>query len=93
MIGYYCPAKNSSISSRGRQGTVNAIPERWVSVEVVADHLGVAKESIYRWIEGRSLPAHRIGRLWKFKLSEVDEWVRAGSAVLPGDTEPNRRTE
>ena len=26
------------------------------------------------------LPAHKIGRLWKFKLSEVDEWVRAEGA-------------
>jgi len=54
--------------------------EPWTSVDDVAKHLGVAKDSIYRWIEGRSLPAHRIGRLWKFKISEVDEWVRAGGA-------------
>lgn len=54
--------------------------EPWVSVEDVAAHLGVARDSVYRWIEGRGLPAHKIGRLWKFKLSEVDEWVRAGGA-------------
>ncbi|MCY1076839.1 helix-turn-helix domain-containing protein [Archangium lansingense] len=54
--------------------------EPWASVEDVAKRLGVAKDSVYRWIEARKLPAHRIGRLWKFKLSEVDEWVRAGGA-------------
>jgi excisionase family DNA binding protein len=54
--------------------------EPWVSVDGVASHLGVAKDSIYRWIERRKLPAHKIGRIWKFKLSEVDNWVRAGSA-------------
>ena len=54
--------------------------EPWVSVDVVADHLGVAKDSVYRWIEQKSLPAHRVGRLWKFKVSEVDEWVREGGA-------------
>ncbi|MCZ8129893.1 MAG: helix-turn-helix domain-containing protein [Steroidobacteraceae bacterium] len=54
--------------------------EPWASVDDVAKHLGVAKDSVYRWIENRSLPAHKIGRLWKFKLSEVDEWVRAGGA-------------
>jgi excisionase family DNA binding protein len=54
--------------------------EPWASVDEVAKHLGVAKDSIYRWIEARALPAHKIGRLWKFKLSEVDEWVRAGGA-------------
>lgn len=56
--------------------------ERWVSVEVVADHLGVAKDSIYRWVEARGLPAHRIGRLLKFRLTEVDEWVRTGGVTL-----------
>ena len=58
--------------------------EPWVSVDDVAKHLGVAKDSVYRWIETRHLPAHKIGRLWKFKLSEVDEWVRSeGTAEDP----------
>jgi excisionase family DNA binding protein len=62
--------------------------EPWVSVDDVATHLGVAKDSIYRWIEHRGLPAHKIGRLWKFKLSEVDDWVRAGGADAPQASKP-----
>ncbi len=27
------------------------------------------------------VPAHRMGRLWKFKKDEVDEWVKAGGAA------------
>lgn len=50
--------------------------ERWVGVEDVAAHLGVAKDSVYRWIDEKGLPAHRVGRLFRFKLSEIDEWVR-----------------
>lgn len=60
--------------------------EPWVSVEDVAKHLGIAKDSVYRWIERKGLPAHRMGRLWKFKISEVDEWVRQGGAG-PDDDE------
>jgi excisionase family DNA binding protein len=55
------------------------LEERWVGAEDVAAHLGVAKDSIYRWIEKRGLPAHRVGRLLRFKLSEIDEWVRRDS--------------
>jgi excisionase family DNA binding protein len=66
-----------SALSRGRDPMTT---EPWVSVKDAAKHLGVAKDSMYRWIEARNLPAHKIGRLWKFKLSEVDEWVRAGGA-------------
>jgi len=52
--------------------------ERWVSVEEISKHLGVTKDTVYRWIENRRLPAHKIGRLWKFKLTDVDNWVRVG---------------
>ena len=54
--------------------------EPWVSVEHIAEHLGVTRDSIYRWIDRKGLPAHRVGRLWKFQQSEVDAWVRAGGA-------------
>lgn len=54
--------------------------EPWVSVDDVVKHLGVARDSVYRWIERKGLPAHKVGRIWKFKLSEVDAWVRAGGA-------------
>jgi excisionase family DNA binding protein len=66
--------------------------EPCASVEDVAKHLGVAKDSVYRWIEARSLPAHKNGRLWKFKRSEVDERVRAGGADADdGDDEGGAR--
>ena len=55
--------------------------EPWVSVDDVASNLGVAKDSVYRWIFGRGLPAHKIGRLLKFKLSEIDAWVRDGGSA------------
>lgn len=54
--------------------------EPWVSVDAVAAYLGVRKDSIYRWIDRRGLPARKIGKLWKLKLSEVDGWVRTGHA-------------
>jgi len=61
------------------------MPEPWVSVDEVAAHLGVAKDSVYRWIETKGLPARKLGRLWKFKISEVDEWVRQGGAGPEGN--------
>ena len=33
-----------------------------------------------KWIDKHGMPAHRMGRLWKFKKDEVDEWVKAGGA-------------
>ena len=50
----------------------------WVDITVVAAHLEVTKDSIYRWVAAKGFPAHRVGRLLRFRLSEVDEWVKAG---------------
>ena len=54
--------------------------EPWMSVDQIAEHLGVTRDSIYRWIDRKGLPAHRVGRLWKFQVSEVDDWLRYGGA-------------
>lgn len=55
--------------------------EPWYSLEEISRHLGVSKETIYRWLERRIIPAHRMGKLWKFKPSEVDQWVKDGGAA------------
>lgn len=54
---------------------------RWRSAEEIAGYLGVSKDTIYAWINKRNMPAHRIGRLWKFKTDEVDNWIRSGGAA------------
>lgn len=55
-------------------------PERWVSLQEICDHLGVKRYTVMKWIAQKNMPAVKVGRLWKFKISEVDEWVRAGGA-------------
>ena len=54
--------------------------ERWLSADDIAAHLGVMKDTIYAWIAEKDMPAHKVGRLWKFQTSEIDEWVRGGRA-------------
>ena len=61
------------------------VQEPWVSVDVVARHLGIARDTVYRWIDSKGLPAPRIGRLWKFKITRIDKWVETGSA---GERQP-----
>ncbi|GIO38960.1 helix-turn-helix domain-containing protein [Paenibacillus antibioticophila] len=54
--------------------------EKWSSLEEVADYLGVNKDTIRNWIKNHNIPACRVGKLWRFKLSEVDEWVKSGKS-------------
>lgn len=67
--------------------------DRWMSVEEIASYLGVSKDTIYGWIAKREMPAHKVGRLWKFKSDEVDTWVRAGKASDEGDEHSVRDTQ
>lgn len=60
---------------------------RWLSVDEIGKYLGVSSDTIYRWIAGRGMPAHKVGRLWKFKTDEVDEWVKAGGAAADKNNE------
>ena len=55
--------------------------DRWLSVEEMAEYLGVSKDTIYAWREKKGLPAHRIGRFWKFKADVVDEWIKSGGSA------------
>ncbi len=66
--------------------------EGWVGIVEVATHLQVAKDSIYRWVDSKGFPAHRVGRLLRFRLSEVDEWVKK-SGRNDSQTRPSRRTK
>lgn len=54
--------------------------DRWLSVEEIADYLGVKRDTVYKWIERKKMPAHKVGSLWKFKREEIDAWVRSGES-------------
>lgn len=56
-------------------------PEPWVNTKKIAEHMGVTVETVRKWIKLEKIPCHRIGKLWKFQISEVDEWVKSGQAV------------
>jgi excisionase family DNA binding protein len=65
--------------------------ERWLSVEEIAEYLGVSKDTVYAWINKKNMPAHRIGRFWKFKINEVDQWISSGGAAeSEGERDSNK---
>ena len=59
--------------------------EQWVSVEQIAQHLNVKAFTIYKGLERKEMPAHKVGRLWRFKITEIDQWVRSGNASKDAD--------
>ncbi len=61
------------------------IDDRWLSVDEMAEYLGVSKDTVYAWVTGKGMPGYKVGRFWKFKKEDVDGWVREGGAASPSD--------
>ena len=55
--------------------------EKWLTVEEICDYLQVTKDTIYKWISTRAMPAHKVGKRWMLQKSEVDQWIRDGKAA------------
>jgi len=58
----------------------SVLNDRWLSVDEIAAYLGLKRDTMYKWIAEKQMPAHRMGRLWKFRKEEVDVWVKSGGA-------------
>lgn len=56
-------------------------PEKWSSLEEIAKHLGVSKDTIRIWIKKGVIPHRKIGKQYKFRISEVDAWVNSGQSA------------
>ena len=54
--------------------------DHWLSVDEITACLMIKRDTIYKRTADKQMPAHKVGRLWKFRKEEVDEWVKSGSA-------------
>ncbi|MGO5307776.1 helix-turn-helix domain-containing protein [Agathobacter sp. LCP21S3_B2] len=58
------------------------VSDVWIGIDQAASYMGVSKETIRSWIKKTDIPAHKIGKLWKFKRSELDAWIKSGRSAI-----------
>lgn len=73
-----------------KKGNIDNL-EEWRAMAAIEKYLGVSRETVLQYISKKGMPAHKIGRQWRFKISEVDEWIRSGEAADKEDTENSER--
>lgn len=49
---------------------------RWLSMNEICEYLGISRDTALKWINKKNMPAHKIDRLWRFNVNEIDDWVR-----------------
>jgi len=54
--------------------------QKFLSLNQVAVYLGLSPKTLYTWVEEKRIPAYKLGRVWRFNIDEVDNFVRANSA-------------
>lgn len=63
--------------------TISVENDRWIGIDEAADYIGVNKDTVRNWIKKETdIPAHRVGKLWKFKRSELDLWIKSGKSAM-----------
>lgn len=61
---------------------MNENNEKWIGIEEAAEYMDVTKDTVRNWIKKTDVPAHKIGKLWKFKKSELDAWIKSGRSAI-----------
>lgn len=57
--------------------------EKWISLDEAAEYLSVKPATIRDWIrKNKNLPAHKVGKQWKFRRSELDSWIKSGQSAM-----------
>ncbi|MEA4946191.1 MAG: helix-turn-helix domain-containing protein [Oscillospiraceae bacterium] len=62
---------------------MNERTDNYISLEEAAQFLDLKPVTLRKWIKSKpDFPAHKIGKLWKFRCSELDEWVKSGMSAM-----------
>jgi excisionase family DNA binding protein len=49
--------------------------KRFYTIQEVSEYLGIEVSTLYAWVHTRQIPYYKIGRLVKFKVEEIEQWV------------------
>lgn len=63
--------------------TIDKVEDKYISIDEVSDYIGIKTVTLRSWIKKKSdIPVHRVGKLWKFKRSELDAWISSGKSAI-----------
>ncbi len=55
---------------------MNMIEKRYLGIKDCAQYLGLKENTLYTWVHMRRIPYVKMGRLVKFDIKKLDEWIK-----------------
>ena len=50
--------------------------KRFVGIQGLSEYLDVKPKTVRSWVWMRKIPYHKLGRLVKFDLQEIENWLK-----------------
>ena len=57
--------------------------QTYLTIEELADYLKLSQQTIRRWVLNREIPYHKIKKVIRFRVSEIEKWIDEGGYILP----------
>ncbi len=53
--------------------------KRLININELSEYIGLSTNTIYSWVSQRRIPFVKCGRLTKFDIQRIDEWIKESS--------------
>ncbi|MCL2478305.1 MAG: helix-turn-helix domain-containing protein [Treponema sp.] len=63
--------------------------EIYLTIEELAKYFKLTEQTIRRWMRNKEIPYHKIKRVIRFRISEIEKWIDEGGNVSTLDDNEN----
>jgi excisionase family DNA binding protein len=63
------------------------VVETYLTIEELANYLKLSEQTIRRYVLNREIPYHKIKKVVRFRLSEIECWIDGGGGVCPVESD------
>lgn len=61
-----------------------------MTVKDVAEYMRLSEQTIQRYVLNREIPFHKVKKVIRFRLAEIDKWIDEGGGKVPDKPEDGR---
>lgn len=64
---------------------------RLINIEELAEYLRLQKQTIYNWLNQGKISGIKVGGVWRFDQSEIDDWLKSRRTMKSSPKPPEKK--